>query len=91
MVLMAVGQGDFFNIREFEPQAMELHEGGIIIAGIDNGQIISLDQINIATKLIPKEEEGFLEQGFIDLQELGQRLPIFLGMELVVAHFIHWL
>jgi hypothetical protein len=70
---------------------VELHKRGIIIAGIDNGQIISLEQINIARKLIPKEKEGFLEQGVVDLQELGQRLPIFLGMEFVVAHFIHLL
>jgi hypothetical protein len=89
MVRMAVGQSDLLDVSEVEPQVQELHKSGIIVSRVYNGQIISLKKINIAGKIIAEEKKGLLEQGVADLQEFSQSLPVFLGMKLVIADFIH--
>ena len=61
MVMVAVGQSDFSDIREVEALIKKLHERGIVIAGVDQRQVFSLEEIDVGRKIITEEKEGVLK------------------------------
>ena len=75
MVGVAMGDGDFLDIRGFNALAEEFHIDQVIISRVDNGEIISPDQIDITGKIISYGKEGGIEEGIAESGDFSNGLP----------------
>jgi hypothetical protein len=71
MVPVAMGQDDLLDIFGPEAEFEQVHEPGVIIAGVHDGEIIAFDYINIGGVFIAEEVIEFFKKWVGRIKHLG--------------------
>src|SRR3972149_3637991 len=74
-VAVAVGNDHFFNVRRLVPSPEEIDKRRVIVSGIHDREIRSLDDVNVRGKFVSGQEENFFEKRIRPVKKTRQRQP----------------